>query len=93
MAANPSRDFIPVEARQTDVDQREIGAMKAGSLDGSGTVGGNPDLMARGFQQRLEHLATVGIVLNHQDVRTFWRDLRDRGTFHDGRLRDMGSYW
>ena len=65
-----SADFITVQAWEADVDERDIWPGGARQLDATSTLLGDADSMPVDFQHHPEHLASIGIVLDHEDVQS-----------------------
>src|SRR5262249_23243968 len=61
-------DFIAVESRQTDVDQRDVGRQRGRRLDPRRAVGGLVNVVAGKRQLDPQHLAGVVVVLDDQDA-------------------------
>ena len=65
-----SADFITVQAWEADVDERDIWPGGARQLDATSTLLGDADSMPVDFQHHPEHLASIRIVLDHEDVQS-----------------------
>ena len=65
--AHPARDLEPVEARQPDVDERDVGPQTEGRLKPGGAVHGLVHLVAGQLEHEPQHLTRVGIVLHDED--------------------------
>src|SRR5262245_1346864 len=61
-------DLIPVDPRQPDIDQDDLGLQLYRELDAADAVARLVDLVSRPFEQDAHHLAIVGVVLDDQDA-------------------------
>ena len=63
----PTRDVEPVEARQPEVEDDEVGMVPSRGLEGGRTVAGDEHLEARPLEVVADELHDLGLVVDDQD--------------------------
>src|SRR5689334_2269664 len=63
------RHLVAVEAGQPDVDERDVGPLRAGQIETFGAVGRRVDFVTVELEQGTERVPRVDIVLDEEDLR------------------------
>src|SRR5262249_43264472 len=88
------RDLIPVELREHDVQEDQVGRLGAPQPESLGTVSSDDDLVPLLLQRVLEQALDVWIVVDDEDLRGHRSPSRPQfpgGTGRLDRLRDYGT--
>ena len=61
-------DFVTVQARKSEVEEDDVGAIRAGHDERLAAFVGRPDIVAQQPQQGREAFGRVAIVIDHEDA-------------------------
>src|SRR2546425_979686 len=67
LRTNAPRDFVAIEFRHANIQQRYIREVPLSGLERKGPVGGTKHFVPPELQQRCETLQSVCIIVRHQD--------------------------